>query len=80
MVWNFSDLCAAVSALITLARRKLRKVSGSRKVTPLGMGGPKGGTTGLRLGMRSGRRSRAPTCCGLLGMYGSMVDTWNMTS
>ncbi|KAF3847674.1 hypothetical protein F7725_020702 [Dissostichus mawsoni] len=45
MVWNLSDLCAAVSALITLARRKLRKVSGSRKVTPLGMGGPKGGTS-----------------------------------
>lgn len=24
--------------------------------------------------------SGALTCCGLLGMYGSMVDTWNMTS
>ena len=33
------------SALITLAKRKLRNFSGSWKVTPLGIGGPKGGTS-----------------------------------
>lgn len=33
--------------------------------------------TGVPVGLRP---SPALTCCGLLGMYGSMVDTWNMTS
>ena len=45
MARNLADLCAAFSALMVLARRKSRKTSDLRKVTPLGMGGPKGGTS-----------------------------------
>lgn len=45
MARNFSDLCAAFSALITLAKRKSLKTADLGKVTPLGMGGPNGGTS-----------------------------------
>lgn len=42
---NFSDLCAAFSALITLASRKSLNTADLGNVTPLGMGGPNGGTS-----------------------------------
>lgn len=45
MARNFSDLCAAFSALITLAKRKSLKTADLGKVTPLGMGGPNEGTS-----------------------------------
>ena len=45
MVWNLSDLCAAFSALITLASKKSLKTSDFRNVVPLGIGGPKGGAS-----------------------------------
>lgn len=45
MARNFSDLWAAFSALITLAKRKSLNTFDLGKVTPLGMGGPKEGTS-----------------------------------
>ncbi len=46
IAWNFSDLCAAFSALMILASRKARKAAGSRNVRPFeGSGGPNGGTS-----------------------------------
>lgn len=34
----------------------------------------------LRFGLYYESRVEGPTCCLLLGMWGSMVDTWNMSS
>lgn len=45
MALNFSDLCAAFSPLMTLASRKSLKTADFGKVTDLGIGGPKGGTS-----------------------------------
>lgn len=42
---NFSDLWAAFSALMTFAKRKSRNTADLGKVTPLGIGGPNGGTS-----------------------------------
>lgn len=49
MAPNFSDLWAAFSALMTLANRKSLKTVDLGKVTPLGIGGPKEGTSWERV-------------------------------
>ncbi|TNN46951.1 hypothetical protein EYF80_042867 [Liparis tanakae] len=45
MARNLYDLCAAFSALMTLASRKSRNTDDLGKVTPSGMGGPNEGTS-----------------------------------